>query len=91
MVSPNIGDDDQIKFYIKNQFDNLIGDAFPNGYFWQIQFTYYKECLTLEHSVSKRMLTNEISSMLWHGRLGKKSKERMMRPVKDGILSKNQP
>ena len=35
---------------------------------------------------TKRSCNNETSSMLWHKRLGHISKERLERPVKDGVL-----
>ena len=81
-----IGDINQIKFYVQNQFDNLIGYAFPYGDLWQLQCTYHQECLNVECSTPKRMFTDDQSYMLWHQRLGHTSKERIMRLVKDGML-----
>ena len=43
-------------------------------------------CMNVENPVSKRSLTKDRSSLLWHKRLGHISNERVNRLIKDDIL-----
>ena len=62
-------------------------DIFSDGlYKFNLHDEFAKTLLTLHRSIgTKRSLTNENSSNLWHKRLGHISRERLERLVKDGI------
>ena len=62
-------------------------DIFFDGlYKFNLPDEFAKTLLTLYCSIgTKRSLTNENSSNLWHKRLGHISRERLERLVKDGI------
>ena len=51
-----------------------------------INVLHINESLHASNFGTKRKLTDEYSSMLWHKRLGRISKQRMQRLVSEGIL-----
>ena len=65
---------------------NLIGSVYLNDNLYMFDIvSFYNEILQTSSRGTKRKL-NEDSATLWHKRLGYISKQRIQRPVSDGIL-----
>ena len=72
----------QFSLYLNS---NIGLSGFNNLYMLDIIVSYY-ETLHVSSCGTKRKLTNENSTTLWHKRLGHKSKNRIERLVSNGIL-----
>ena len=70
------------------QYSNMVGTSslVDNLYKLDINVLHINESLHASDCGTKRKLTYENSSMLWHKRLGHISKQRIQRLVPEGIL-----
>lgn len=72
-----------IKLFFNSSF---IGDCILQDGLYKLNLNYDNMSLNVENVGTKRVLTKETSSMLWHKRLGHISRERIERLIKHGIL-----
>lgn len=81
-----IGDDESVRLFMKNDMNYLLGVCLLDNDLWKLDCTIvnYLNCYNIDSSLQvKRPLSNDLSSMLWHKRLGHISKTRL---VKENIL-----
>ena len=84
-----IGDDESIRLFMKNDLNYLLGVCLLDNDLWKLDCTFmnHLNCYNIDSSLQvKRPLSNDLSSMLWHRRLGHISKTRLQRLVKENIL-----